>query len=82
MIDEDLALSIADVVEAPIYKTYAEAQFFDLLRKSGFNVFYRFSKRPKYKNVRQIFAPLYEDFNHPLAKLLYNDGSMNVVVTK
>lgn len=82
LIDEDLALSIADVVEAPIYKTYDEAQFFDLLRKSGFNVFYRFSKRPRYKNVRQIFAPLYEDFNHPLAKLLYNDGSMNVVVTK
>ena len=82
LIDNDLVLSIIDVVEAPIYRAYAEDEWFSLLDASGFRDYYRFFKQPKYKNVRKIFAPLYKECNHPLARLLYNTGYMNVVVTK
>lgn len=82
LVDNDLVLTIIDVVEAPIYKSYTEDEWFSLLEDSGFRAYYRFFKRPKYKNIRKIFAPLYEDCDHPLARLLYNTGYMNVVVTK
>jgi ubiquinone/menaquinone biosynthesis C-methylase UbiE len=82
LIDNDLVLSIVDVLEAPKYKTYTEDEWFELLRQSGFQEIYRFFKRPKYKNVRKIVSPLYYDYQNPLARVLYGDGSMNVVVTK
>jgi SAM-dependent methyltransferase len=80
--DNDLVLSIIDILEAPTYRSYTEDEWFLILENSGFEQYYRFFKRPKYKNIRKIFAPLYEECEHPLAKLLYNTGSMNVVVTK
>jgi len=82
LIDNDLVLSIIDVLEAPIYKSYTEDEWFLILENSGFQDYYRFFKRPQYKNIRKIFSPLYEECDHPLARLLYNTGSMNVVVTK
>ena len=82
LIDNDLVLSIRDVLEAPKYKTYSEAQWFSLLSDCGFKEIYRFFKKPRYKNVRKVFAPLYYNNKNPLARILYGDGSMNVVVTK
>tara|TARA_B100000029_G_scaffold308804_1_gene301435 strand:+ start:3682 stop:4599 length:918 start_codon:yes stop_codon:yes gene_type:complete len=82
LIDNDLVLSIRDVLEAPKYKTYSEAQWFSLLSDCGFKETYRFFKKPRYKNVRKVFAPLYHNYKNPLARILYGDGSMNVVVTK
>ena len=82
LIDNDLVLSITDVLEAPKYKTYSEDEWFSLLKDCGFEKTYRFFKKPTYKNVRKIVSPLYYDHQNPLARLLYGDGSMNVVVTK
>ena len=82
LIDNDLALSFVDLLEAPEYKTFTEAEWFSTLENSGFRNYYRFAKKPKYRNLRRIFAPLYYDYRNPLARLLYNDGSMNVVVSK
>ena len=82
LIDNDLVLSITDVLEAPKYKTYSEDEWLSLLKECGFEKIYRFFKKPEYKNIRKIVAPLYYDHQNPLARLLYGDGSMNVVVTK
>ena len=82
LIDNDLMLSIADVLEAPKYKTYSEAEWLSLLKDCGFTEIHRFFKKPKYKNVRKIVSPLYYNHQNPLARILYGDGSMNVLVTK
>jgi ubiquinone/menaquinone biosynthesis C-methylase UbiE len=82
LIDEDLILSIIDLVAAPIYRSYTEGEWFALLRAGGFHEYYRFTRRPQYRNLRKIVAPLCERTDHPLARLLYNTGYMNVVVTK
>ena len=70
------------MLEAPKYKSYTEDEWFRMLECAGFKKYYRFGRKPRYNNMRKVVAPLYKDFNHPLARLLYNDGSINVVVTK
>jgi ubiquinone/menaquinone biosynthesis C-methylase UbiE len=82
LIDNDLVLSLKDMVQAPEYKSYSEAEWFKLLEQAGFKQYYRVFRQPQYKNVRKIFAPLFAEHTHPLARLLYGDGSMNVIVTK
>jgi len=82
LIDNDLALSVKDMLEAPEYKSYSESEWFGLLERAGFQEYYRVFKKPRYRNVRKIFAPLFVEHDHPLARLLYGDGSMNVIVTK
>ena len=82
LIDNDLALSLKDMLEAPEYKSYSESEWFSLLERAGFQEYYRVFKKPRYRNVRKIFAPLFVEHDHPLARLLYGDGSMNVIVTK
>ena len=82
LIDNDLVLSLRDIVQAPQYMSYTEAQWFTLLEDNGFKRYHRVFYKPHYRNVRTIFAPLYYEHDHPLARLFYGDGSMNVVVTK
>jgi ubiquinone/menaquinone biosynthesis C-methylase UbiE len=82
LINNDLALSLKDMLEAPEYKSYSESEWFSLLEEAGFKQYYRVFKKPRYRNVRKIFAPLFVEHDHPLARLLYGDGSMNVIVTK
>ena len=82
LIDNDLILSLMDILEAPEYKSYTEAQWFSMLEKAGFKEYYRFGRTPRYNNIRKIYAPLYSNHVHPLARLLYNDGSLSVLATK
>lgn len=82
LIDNDLILSLIDILEAPKYKEYTLEEWFGMLKQAGFQNYYRFGRRPRYNNIRKIVAPLYENFDHPLAKLLYRDGSINVIVKK
>ena len=82
LIDTDLALSLTDVVEAPTYRAFTQSEWFSILESTGFKDYYRFGRKLQYNNVRKIFAPLYFDYNNPLARLLYHDGAMNVVVSK
>ena len=82
LIDEDLVLSLRDIVEAPKYNSYTQADFFKLLNEAGFQKYYRFGRAPNYRNVRKIFAPLYVEHDLPLARLFYHDGSINVLANK
>lgn len=82
LIDRDFLLTVRDRLQAPIYRTYAERDFADMLRRVGFREWYRVSRRPHYRNLRRVVSYLYGDPGHPLARLLYGDGALNVVATK
>ena len=79
LIDDDLVLSLRDMVEAPSYNSYTEGEFSEILTRAGFENFHRFGRSPQYRNVRRIFSPLYADHKLPLARLFYHDGSINVL---
>jgi ubiquinone/menaquinone biosynthesis C-methylase UbiE len=82
LVDEDFILTLKDRICAPIYEMYTEEQFIEMLTETGFTSHYRVSKKPHYFNIRGIFAELYKDYDHPLAKLLYGHGLINIVATK
>jgi ubiquinone/menaquinone biosynthesis C-methylase UbiE len=83
LIDRDLILSLRDLVKAPKYVGYTEAQFGEMLTRAGFSEWYRFPKKLRYDNIRKVLAPLYFDYQDPLARLLYNDGgTFNIVAAK
>jgi hypothetical protein len=69
-------------MQAPLYKLYALEELTDLLRDAGFSSWYRVARKPTYRNVRKVLAPLYHRYDSPLAKLLYGDGALILVATK
>ena len=82
LINRDLILTMRDMFCAPTYKMHTENSFTNLLKNAGFISWYRVPTKVDYYNIRKIFAPLYYDYKHPLAKLFYGDGSLNFVITK
>ena len=83
LVNEDLILSMRDILCAPTYKMYTEEDFTDILKEVGFSSWYRVAIKINYYNIRKIFSPLYYDYKHPLAKLFYGDGSvLNFIITK
>ena len=83
LIDEDLILTIADRVFAPLYRQTKEKDFTSKILDLGFRNCQRISTTPKYKNIRKIVEPLYTDYNNDLAKIFYGDGGvMNFIVMK
>jgi len=82
LIDEDLLLTISDRLKTPVYHTYSLADFEAMLRGAGFSSWRRTSRQPSYANIRRVVAPLYKDYDHPLARLLYGDGTLVMLATR
>ena len=82
LLDQDWILTIQDRVQTPIYHTYREAEFESKLRAAGFSEWRRISHKPVYQNIRKILAPLYHRHQTPLARLLFQDGVLVMIVTK
>lgn len=82
LLDQDWILTIRDRVQTPIYHTYREAEFESKLRAAGFSSWRRTSRKPEYQNIRKILAPLYFQYQTPLARLLFQDGTLVMIVTK
>jgi SAM-dependent methyltransferase len=83
LLDQDFIISLKDMLCAPIYKMHTEEEFTSILKETGFTSYYRVVKKLKYFNIRKCFTPLYFNYKHPLAKLLYGDGSvLNFVASK
>jgi len=82
LLDEDLVLSLKDRMQAPLYKDYTEEELARMLNQAGFTSYYRVSRKPAYANIRKILAPLYHEYDSPLARLFYGEGSLIVVARK
>lgn len=74
LFNEDLVLTIKDRVQAPLYLETTEQEMKDFLHKHGFRKIERLKKYPVQHNIRRYLAPFYNDYDHPIARLLYGDG--------
>lgn len=82
LLDQDFILTLRDRMQTPKYLTYSVTEMDDLLRQAGFSSWKRLSRKPTYRNVRKVLAPLYHEYDSPLAKLMYGEGSLILIATK
>lgn len=82
LFDRDLVLSIQDRIKSPVYHEHTEEELVDWLNDNGFTDIERLSRYPRYKNVRRFLSPLYFQYNHPLARLLYGSGAVQLKAIK
>jgi SAM-dependent methyltransferase len=82
LIDEDLALTIKDRIQAPVYFEHSEDEIRDCLDKEGFSEIERLTRYPKFTNIRRFLSPLYEDYSCDLAKILYGNGYIQLKAIK
>ena len=82
LFDEDLLLTIKDRILAPKYTTYKEKELIKRLKLIGFKNIYRIKKEVKFKNIRRFVAPFYHDYDNEIARILYGNGIIQLVVQK
>lgn len=83
LIDNDLILTIADRVYAPLYRQTTEKDFQNKVLAAGFKDCQRISTSPKYKNIRKIVEALYTNYNSNLARIFFGDGgTMSFIISK
>ncbi len=82
LFDNDLKLTIEDRLKAPKYKTYEEKFLKNYLRKIGFKKIKRIKKKIRFNNIRRFIEPLYYHYNSDLAKILYGNGIIQLVIKK
>lgn len=85
LVDDDLALTIRDRLEAPTYWEFdfSEAQLRDWYEAAGYADVRRISRYTHgFRNLRRFLAPLYEDYDHPAARLFFGEGYVQLIGTK
>lgn len=82
MMNKDLILTIQDRIKAPSYRMYEESDFRDMLRAAGFTDMYRVTRKPAFSNIRMALAPLYDEYDSPLARLMYGEGMITIMARK
>jgi ubiquinone/menaquinone biosynthesis C-methylase UbiE len=85
LVDDDLALTIRDRLEAPTYSDFdfTEAQLRGWFEAAGYVNVRRLTRYTRhFRNARRFLAPLYEQYDHPYAKLLFGEGYVQLIGTK
>lgn len=82
LVDRDLVLTIKDRITAPVYHEHSEEELVDWLNGHGFTGVERLSRYPRYRNIRRFLSPLYFQYGHPLARLLYGSGAIQLKAIK
>ena len=82
LFDQDLVLTIKDRITAPVYLEHSEEELVNWLTLQGFTGVERLSRYPNYRNIRRFLSPLYLHYDHPVEKLLYGSGLIQLKATK
>jgi hypothetical protein len=82
LFDNDLVLTIKDRIAAPVYHEHADDELIAVLQEEGFADIQRLTRYPKYTNIRRFLSPLYCDCSHPMARLFYGSGEVQLKATK
>ena len=82
LFDEDFALTIKDRILAPLYIEMDLEKTKQILTRFDMVKIERLTRYPGYKNIRRFLSPLYNSYHHPLAKLLYGDGNIQLKARK
>jgi ubiquinone/menaquinone biosynthesis C-methylase UbiE len=81
-VDSDMISTIEDRILSPKYKTYSEKFLRSHLKKIGFKNIYRIKKQVKFNNLRRLLEPFYFHFDNDIARALYGDGIIHLVIQK
>ncbi len=82
LIDDDFIITLKDRILAPKYKMYDEKDLILKLKKIGFKDIYRVRKPVRIKNMRRFLAPFYSKYDHEIARVLYGEGNISLMITK
>lgn len=85
LFDNDLILTIKDRLQAPTYHDFdfTEAQVRGWYESAGFSEIRRLSRYTRgFRNLRRFLAPLYWQHDHPLARLWFGEGYLQMIGTK
>gem|GEM_PF-1070010 len=82
LFDKDLVLTIKDRIKAPIYHEDSEEELVAALKGHGFRKIERLTRYPRYQNLRRFLSPLYYRYDHPLARLFYGSGFVQLKAVK
>jgi SAM-dependent methyltransferase len=77
--DIDLALTLKDRVNSPIYRQYSMEQASELLGSQGWHVIQRVYPTTKFTNLRAILEPVYENPHDPVSHLLFGGGNLHLL---
>jgi len=82
LLDKDLVLTIKDRIQAPVYHENSEEELVAWLKQNGFAKIERLTRYPRYRNVRRFLSPLYYEYHHPVARLFYGSGFVQLKAIK
>ena len=82
LFDRDLVLTIKDRIQSPVYHEHTEEELVNWLTDHGFTGVERLTRYPRYKNIRRFLSPLYNRYDHEIARLLYGSGLIQLKAIK
>lgn len=82
LFDQDLVMTIKDRLQAPVYHETSPDELSTWLKGHGFTHVERLTRYPRYRNVRRFLSPLYHEYDHPLARLWYGSGFVQLRAVK
>ncbi|MBP1884854.1 MULTISPECIES: class I SAM-dependent methyltransferase [Sinorhizobium] len=85
LFDKDLLLTIKDRLQAPTYHSFdfTETQVQEWFLTEGFVEPRRISRYTKgFENLRRFFAPMYLQYEHPVARFWFGDGYVQMIARR
>jgi 2-polyprenyl-3-methyl-5-hydroxy-6-metoxy-1,4-benzoquinol methylase len=85
LVDSDLILTIKDRLQAPTYHDFRfrEHEIRQWFTDEGYTDIRRIARYTRgFKNLRKYLAPLYLNYEHPVSKLLFGDGYIQMIGRK
>jgi hypothetical protein len=82
LFDTDLCVFIQNVTQAPVRLQISPEFVCQQYNKYNFINLRRLKRYVKRQNIRQFFAPLHYNHEHPVSKLLYGSGNLEYIAQK
>lgn len=81
-INNDLALTIKDRLQAPLYTEFIEQEVRDAFTKNGFENVRRLTRYPRYQNIRRFLSPFYNTYDNKWSRIFFGEGVPQMIATK
>ncbi len=82
LFDEDLCVTIQNVIQTPISRTMPPEQLKGLFKYNNFTDIRRLKRYVKYNNIRRYLSPLYFNHQHKMSRILYGSGALDFIGRK
>ena len=85
LFDKDFVITVKDHLQVPTCHRFGftRQQIEEWFAEAGFAEMKRLTRYPRgLKNIRRFLAPLYQDYENPLAQLLFGDGFIQMIGVK